>query len=123
MFTKKTKEAYDNKIALLTHELEELRQIVKTQELLKLRAENERLKERDKLISQISFKLKDATYLQEENCVLVKYEIPAVKVTFDEDGKPLKNNLFYAINKLQLIPFEDMKKISALMKGDKNNGN
>ena len=115
MFTKKTKEAYDNKIALLTHELEDLRQIVKTQELLRLRAENERLKEKEQLISKIRFKLKTVAYLDEEQVILVKYEIPNVKVPVDEEGKVQKNDFFYAINKLQLLSMEDMKKISAVV--------
>ena len=115
MFTKKTKEAYDNKIALLTHELEDLRQIVKTQELLRLRAENERLKEKEQLINKIRFKLKTVAYLEEDQVILVKYEIPNVKVPVDEEGNVKKNDLFYAINKLQLLSMEDMKKISAVV--------
>lgn len=120
-FGKKQKEEYDNKIALLTHELEDLRQIVKTQELLKLRAENERLKEKEKLISFVRFSLKDAVYLKEEGMLLVKYTVPPAKVMIDEEGNVTKNDFFYAINKLQLIPLEDMKKISNLIKEIKKN--
>ena len=72
MFTKKTKEQYDNEIALLKHEIADLREIIKTQELIKLRAENQRLKEKEQLISKVKFKLQDVAYLQEEDAILVK---------------------------------------------------
>ena len=120
MFTKKTKEKYDNEIALLKHELEDLRQIIKTQELIKLRNENARLKEKEQLINKVKFQLKDVGYLEEENAILVKYKIPDVKILVNEEGEPLKNDFFYAVNKLQLISFEDMKKISALIDNIKN---
>ena len=115
MFTKKQKQQYDNKMALLEHELEDLRQIIKTQELIKLRNENARLKEKEELISKIRFRLKDVAYLEEEGIVLVKYDIPFAKVPVNENGEILKNDFFYAINKLQLISLEDMKKISAVV--------
>ena len=120
MFTKKTKEKYDNEIARLKHEVEDLRQIIKTQELIKLRNENALLKEKEQLINKIKFKLKDVGYIEEENAILVKYKIPDVKILVNEEGELLKNDFFYAVNKLQLISFEDMKKISALIDNIKN---
>lgn len=119
-FGKKEKEKYDNEIALLRHEVEDLRQIIKTQELIKLRNENALLKEKEQLINKIKFKLKDVGYIEEENAILVKYKIPDVKILVNEEGEPLKNDFFYAVNKLQLISFEDMKKISALIDNIKN---
>ena len=121
MFTKKQKQKYDDEIALLKHEIEDMRQIIKTQELLRLRDENAKLKEKEKLISKIRFKLKDVAYLQEEGIVLVKYEIPFAKVPVNENGEILKNDFFYAINKLQLISLDDMKKVSAVIDSIKNN--
>lgn len=115
MFGKKEREKYDTEIARLKHEIEDLKQIIKTQELIKLREENARLKEKEQLISKIKFRLKDVAFLAEEGIVLVKYNIPNVKVPVSTEGKVLKNDFFYAVNKLQLIPFEDMKKISAVI--------
>lgn len=123
MFTKKTKAQYDNEIALLKHEIEDLRQIIKTQELLKLRAENQRLKEKEQLISKVKFNLQDVAYLQEEDAILVKYKVPFIKVFFDEKNEIIKNDMFYAINKLQLISFDDMKKIQTLINEIKENKN
>jgi len=113
--TKKEKAKYVDEIATLKHEVAELKNIVKTQELIKLRNENARLKEKEQLISKIKFRLKDIAYLVEENEILAKYDVPALKISFNYDGKINKNDMFYAINKLQLISLEDMKKIQALI--------
>ena len=110
-FTKKQKEAYDQKMAELKLELEDLKHIVKTQELMRLRAENARLKEKEELINKIRFKLKSVSYLEEEDKILCKYEIPPILVSIDSERNPIKNDMFFAINKLQIISFDDMKKI------------
>ena len=115
MFTKKQKEKYDNEIAKLRHEIAELTDIVKTQELIKLRAENARLKEKEELINKVKFKLKDVGYLEEEGMLLVKYTIPNVKVYINDKGELQKNDFFYAVNKLQMLSFDDMKKISEVI--------
>ena len=115
MFGKKEREKYDNEIASLKHEIEDLRQIIKTQELMKLRAENARLKEKEQLISKVGFKLKNIAYLEEEGIILVRYEIPPVKVRVNENGEIQRNDFFYATNKLQLLSFSDLKKISAVV--------
>lgn len=115
MFGKKEREKYDNEIASLKHEIEDLRQIIKTQELIKLRAENARLKEKEQLISKVGFKLKNIAYLEEEGIILVRYEIPPVKVHVNENGEIQRNDFFYATNKLQLLSFSDLKKISAVV--------
>ena len=110
----KTKEELKSKIASLSHELAELKEIVKTQELIRLRAENTRLKEKEQLISKIQLRVKSVSYIEEENKVLVKYDIPNIKINLDSENSPVKNDMFYAINFLQLIPFDDMKKIQAV---------
>ena len=111
LYTKKKEQKQAQEIANLRQEIKNLEQIIKTQELVRLRAENERLKEKEKLIDKVKFRLKDVAYLVEEDVMLVKYEVPYVKVAFDADANPKKNDLFYAINKLQLITLDDMKKI------------
>lgn len=114
-FTKKKEEKYKNEIATLKHEIADLRQTIVTQELIRLRSENLRLKEKEELLNKIKFRLKDVAYVEEDDAVLVKYSFPSVKVFFNEDGGPKRNELFYSINKLQLIPFNDMSKIQAVL--------
>lgn len=113
--SRKEKEKYENEIAALRHEIADLTNIVKTQELIKLRTENARLKEKEQLIDKIKFRLKDVAFLREEGIILVKYDVPFVKVPVNEDGEVQKNEMFYAINKLQLLPLDDLKKISKLI--------
>ena len=114
-FTKKKEQKYLDKIDALKYELEDLKQIVKTQELMKLRAENARLKELEKSIGHVHIKLKDVAYLEEENVVLVKYEPFSLKVMFNDKGGIVKNDMFCAINELRLLSFDDMKKIQACL--------
>ena len=121
MFTKKKEQKYNEEIARLTHEIADLKEIIKTQELIKLRAENARLKEMEKDISKVKFRLRDVSYLEEEGILLVKYDIPFVKVPIDENGKVQKNDFFYSVNKLRLISLEDMKKISNVINEIKAN--
>ncbi len=115
MFTKKKEEKLKAEIATLSHELKELKEIVKTQELLRLRAENARLKEKEQLISNVRFRLKSVAYLEDENKILVKYDFPNIKIDLDNDNNPVKNDLFYSINMLQLISLDDMKRIQSVI--------
>lgn len=115
MFTKKKEKAYNDKIAVLQHKVEELTEIIKTQELINLRQENAYYKDREKSLSHINFKLKDVAFLEEENCILVKYEPMFAKVFIGDNGKILPNDFFIAVNKLRLLSLEDMKKISAVI--------
>lgn len=114
-FTKKKEQKYLDKISILEHKVEDLTQIIKTQELLKLRAENARLLEKEKNISKVHLKLKDIAYVEEENVILVKYEPFSLKIMFNDKGGIIKNETFYAINDLRLLSFEDMKKIQAVL--------
>ena len=118
--SKKKKEQMDNEISTLKHEVSDLRQIIKTQELIRLRTENARLKEKEQLISRVKFKLKSVAYLEEDGIILVKYEIPPVKVRVNEENEIQKNDFFYAVNKLQLLSLDDLKKISAVVDNIKN---
>lgn len=51
--------------------------------------------------------------------VNIKYDIPNIKVYFDDDGEIIKNETFYAINSLDLITKEDMQKINVFLEDAK----
>ena len=119
-FTKKKEEKYKQEIANLRHEIAELSQIIKTQELLRLRDENARLKEREELLKHVHIQIKDVAYVEEEGFILVKYMVPNQKVYVDREGKIAKNDTFFAINKLQLISLDDMKKVQKVVDFAKN---
>ena len=120
--TNKKKKEYEDELAKLRHKIEELTQIVKTQELLRLRAENERLKEKEKLMKNVHMKVKSVSYIPEDNIILVKYDIAPARVPVNEEGQVQKNDFFYAVNKLQLISFDDMSKIQAVINQLKKEG-
>ena len=114
-FTKKKEQKYLEQISILEHKVEDLTQIVKTQELIRLRAENARLLEKEQSISKIHIKLRDVAYVEEENAIYVKYEPFSLKIMFNDKGGIIKNEMFCAINELRLLSFEDMKKIQAVL--------
>lgn len=118
--TKKKEQKLNEEIALLRHQVADLKQIIETQELIKLREENKHLREKEELISKVKFKLRDVTYLQGDEIILVKYEVPPIKIPVDDNGNVTKNDMFYSINKLMLLPLDDMKKISNLIQNVKN---
>ena len=114
-FTKKKEKEYLDKIDVLSHKVEDLTQIVKTQELLKLRAENARLKEKERSIGFVHLKLKDVAYIEETNSVLVKYDPFSLNISFNDKGGIVRNDMFCAINELRLLSYEDMKKIQTVL--------
>ena len=114
-FTKKKEREYQEQIANLSHEVADLKDIIKTQELLKLRSEVAILREKEKNISLIHLKLKDIAYIEEDNSVLVKYEPFNLKILFNDKGHIIRNDTFCAINELRLLSYDDMKKIQACL--------
>lgn len=47
--------------------------------------------------------------------VKVEYKVPPVKIYFDDDGQILKNERFYAMNYLNLISTDDMKRVQVYL--------
>ena len=65
-------------------------------------------------LSQVKFNVSKCTVFPQDDGsygVLVTYNIPLVKVFFDGDGEPMRNERFVAMNELNLISIEDQKKI------------
>lgn len=114
-FTKKKEQEYQEQIAALAHEVADLKDIIKTQELIKLRSEVARLREKEKNINLVHLKLKDVAYIEEDNTVLVKYEPFSLKILFNDKGHIIRNDMFCAINELRLLSYEDMKKIQSCL--------
>lgn len=99
----------------LESDLSELTRIVKNREYQELKRQSEEFNTVKNLLEQVKINVKEVkTVLDQdtmEDVVTVKYELPIVTVRFDENGDPLKNELFYALNTLNLISYEDMEKI------------
>lgn len=74
--------------------------------------------EQKELIKTIKFRIKKANlFLNNDGQigVNVEYEIPPIKIYFDDDGQMLKNERFFAINSLDMISREDMQKIQLIL--------
>lgn len=103
------------KLNKIETDLAELTKIVKTQELTRLRKIKDDYNVQSELLKDIRFKVKTIKSVVNENTGLpelrIAYEVPVVCLEFDEEGKPIKNNFFYASNFLELISIEDMEKI------------
>ena len=112
--TKRKISALEKEIDILKHKNSELEQIIKTQELIRLREQKAVFEEQSQLLSQVKFHLKDIHLVEEDSgasYVIVKYDQPVLKLYFDADGNIIRNNMFYSINKLQMMPMDDLKKI------------
>ena len=92
-------------------QLKELTDLIKSDEFNRLKQDSEDLHEIRTLLSNIKFKIKDFNYYKEDNIVQIRYELPVINLTLDENGEPNKNDFFYSVNKLELISLEDMQKI------------
>lgn len=104
----------NKRIAELENRIAELTKLIKDDEFQKAKKDSETLKLKEKLLSLIKIKVEKATIIDnEENySIRVKYSIPDIVVEFDENNIPLKNDLFYAINYLELLSIEDFQKLN-----------
>lgn len=79
---------------------------------------NWKIKKHDELneyLKYIKLGVKDVKLVINDNGLVgleIEYQAPTIKVFLDEDGTVMKNNCFYAINMLNMIPFDDMSKIT-----------
>ena len=99
----------------LQKRIDELTKIVKNNEFERLKARSEDLAVKDEQLGKIKIKVaqivgKDTNTGQPT--LTITYEIPKVTLYLDENG-PYGDNyeLFYAINRLDLISYQDMDKI------------
>ncbi len=103
------------KLNKIEADVAELTNIVKTQELVRLRKVKDDYNLQLKLLQDIRFKVKSVKpgFNEETGLPTLKivYEVPSVCLEFDEEGRPIKNDFFYASNFLDLISIEDMEKI------------
>lgn len=99
----------------LETDLSELTRIVKNREYQELKRQSEDFETTKKLLENVKIDVKEIkTVLDQDtmdDVITIKYELPIVTIRFDENGDPYKNELFYSLNSLNLISYEDMEKI------------
>lgn len=87
---------------------------LKSVEINRLRDESAELKELKELLENVRLGVKKVQAF-EDGSVKIIYNIPSVVIKKDADGNWEKNDFFYSVNKLELISFEDMLKISKVL--------
>lgn len=115
----------NKKLAELQKSVDELSQIVKTRELERLRAESQKLKEIEELLSNVKFKVREVKAFEGEEvgktCIRIVYQLPTIILQMDDTGTVNKNDFFFSTNMLNMISFEDMKKIQDVIDANKKN--
>ena len=91
--------------------IDELTNLIKSDEFNHLKQESEELKRIKALLPNIKFKVKDINYYKENNVVQIRYELPVITLQLNEEGEPSRDEFFYATNVLEMISLEDMQKI------------
>lgn len=98
--------------------------LLESNEIKQLRKDSEELKKLKSLLAHVKFKIKDVRVVDnQENGrtnVVVTYELPRVVLDLDENGKPNKNDFFYATNMLDMISLEDMSKFQSVLRNAQN---
>lgn len=111
-----TKKALLRRIDSLEGKINELSEVIKTQELERLRKISEEHEETLRLLSHVGLKVKSIKEFEDQDpngrrTIQVIYERPIVTLALDQDGNPEKDEAFYAINALGLIGIDDMEKL------------
>lgn len=111
-----TKKKLNEKIESLTKEIEKLNKIVVTNELKKLRIKEQEYKEQTELLSNIKFRIKNIKMSEDDNqqnSLIITYQLPVITIPLDENGKPKEKNLFfYSVNALNLLSIQDFELLS-----------
>lgn len=119
-----TKKKLNEKIESLTREIEKLNKIVVTNELKKLRIKEQEYKEQTELLSNIKFRIKNIKMSEDDNqqnSLIITYQLPVITIPLDENGKPKEKNLFfYSVNALNLLSIQDFELLSQKLREAEN---
>ena len=109
MFNKK------QSLIAIEQKIDHLTGLLEGDELNKLKHDSEELKEIKELLSHVKLKIKDVRVVNDSS-IVVNYDAPRVVIQLDDEGKPIKDEFFYATNMLNLISYEDMSKFSEILR-------
>ena len=71
--------------------------------------------EQKELLSNVKFSVNKMSFFVDKTGLVglnIEYTIPKIQIFFNDENEVVKNETFFAINKLNLISIEDMQKIS-----------
>lgn len=99
--------------------LDELTDLIKSNEYEQLKKDSEELKQLKELLSHIHFKIKEVRYNEENESIQVIYELPRIELKMDANDKLSRNDFFYSTNYLDMISIEDMRKFQEFVENVK----
>lgn len=117
-FFKKQKEQINS----LQKQLDELTKIIKNQQFIQYEKDSKELKLTKELLSKIKLTVKNIKVIESDTgftTVRINYDLPYVQLELDEYGESEKNDLFYAINMLDLTPIGDLEKIRTVLENQR----
>lgn len=107
-----TKKDLQNQIEVLTQKVNELTEIVVTDELRFLKEEKKNYDEQTALLSDVKFRVKSVKVAEDGDSIIVIYQLPVITLKVDEQGNPIeKIPFFYAVNALGLVGVNDYEAI------------
>ena len=98
--------------------LNELTDIVKNQRFIQYEKDSKELAETKQLLSKIVLPVKNVQVADNESghpTVIIRYEPISIVLNFDDKGETERNEMFYAMNMLNLTPLKDMEKIQKII--------
>jgi len=124
MCFKKRRKEIDAKFESIEKSISDLKDFVANHELIKLQENSRKLQEQSDLLKNINIKVRNASYFVDENGIprlKISYFIPDIVIDIDEDYNLGVNQMFRAINKLDLVSTKDWNLIyNQLTKIDKD---
>lgn len=112
----------------LSEDFSNLKKLVENNELKTLRMKEQELNKTRELLSHIQLKIKDVKLYEDDNTgkeyARITYTIDPLRIDFDDDGNPLKNEVFRAINMLDLTSLKDIERVQKVFSEErKGHGN
>lgn len=107
---KKRRKHIDEQFNNIARSVSDLKDFIANRELVKLQQQSQKLSEVQSLLKNISIKVKTAGYFEDDNGhkhLKVSYYIPTITMDVDEEYNIERNEMFRAINLLDLINAED----------------
>lgn len=106
--------------------IDELTDIVKNQRFIQYEKDSKELAQTKELLSKITLPVKTVQIADNEGghpVIIIRYEPVNFVLNFDDNGETERNEMFYAMNMLNLTPLKDMEKIQKAIAQQQENLN
>lgn len=111
---KKRKKYLDDKFCSVEKNISDLKDFITNHELIKLQEKSRKLSEIESLLKNVSIHVKNAGYYEDDSGhkhLKVSYYIPTIVMDIDDEYNIQRNEMFRAINLLNLVDARDWNTI------------